>query len=108
MLVAALLMVGAALRGIILSGRGAAQSRVPRPLTARADAIIGVPQLADPPSLPHRLASGSMTRLPQAPAGGRSRLPGLRATRAVPVLGPVMRRVPAPRRLPTNVFSDES
>jgi hypothetical protein len=111
MLLAALLVVGAALLGIIVSGRDVDQSRVPRPLTARADAIIGVPQLADPRSLPRRLASGSMTLLPQAPAataGGRLRLPGLRATRAVPVLRPAMRRAPTPRRLPTNAFSDES
>lgn len=108
MLLAALFVVGAALFGIIDSGGDADHARVPRSLTARADLIFGVPQLADPPTLPGRLASGSMTRLPQAPAGRRLRLPGLRATRPVPVLGPVMRRAPASRRLPTNVFSDES
>lgn len=108
MLLAALSVVGAALFGIIESGRDADHARIPRPLTARADLIIGVPQLADPPTLPRQLASGSMTVLPQAPAGRRPRLPGLRATRPVPVLGPVMRRAPTPRRLPTNAFSDES
>jgi len=105
-LLAAVLVVGVALYGIIMSGHSAAHSGIPRPLTARADLIVGVPQLADTPSPPRQLAAGSMTRLPQASAGGRPRLPGLTRTRPVPVLGPVMHR--PPRRLPSNAFSDES
>jgi hypothetical protein len=106
MLLAALLVVGVALFGIIMSGRNAAYSPIPRSLDANADVVVGVPQLADTPSRPQQFASGSMTHLPQAPAGGRPRLPGLTRTRPVPVLGPVMHR--PPRRLPSNAFSDES
>ena len=108
MLMAALFVVGVALFGVIMSGRSAAHSPIPRPLTPRADVIVGVLQRADPPSRPGQLASGSMARLPQGLAGARPRLPGLTRTRPLPALGPVMRRPPAPRRLPTNVFSDES
>jgi hypothetical protein len=106
MLLAALLVVGVALFGIIMSGRNAAYSPIPRSFDANADVVIGVPQLADPPPRPHQLASGSMTRLPQTPAGARLRLPGLTRTPPVPVLGPVMHR--PLRRLPSNAFSDES
>ena len=95
-LLAAVLVVGVVLYGIIMSGHSAGHPGIPRPLDGRADVVVGVPQLA----------SGSMTRLPQASAGARPRLPGLTRTRPMPVLGPVMHR--PPRRLPSNAFSDES
>jgi hypothetical protein len=113
MLLAALLVVGVALLGIISSGRDAAQSRVPRRLPANADAVVGVPQLlvtaatAATAAPSRRLASGSMELPSQASVRARPRLPGLTRTRPVPAFGPVRRHTPIPRRLSSSAFSDE-
>jgi hypothetical protein len=56
-----------------------------------------------------------MPRVASEPAGGvapppvtpRPRLPGLTRTRPVPTLGPP-KRPSAPRRVPTNAFSDDA